>query len=157
MSITQKTIGKIFTDVKTFNEVAGSLSNVSKESIALQLDLLQEEYLETVEAYDNNNPVEFADGVADCLVIILGMVQKCEAAGYDMDEVLYRVCDNNLSKYIPVGEAIHYNPEYTKELNEKHQVFVLKNAVGKIMKPSDFKSVDLSDLVPEGFFEGGVV
>jgi hypothetical protein len=152
MNITQKSIGKIFTDVKTFNEVAGSLNNVTKESIALQLDLLQEEYLETVEAFDTNNPIDFADGVADCLVIILGMVQKLEAAGYDMDEVLYRICVNNLSKYIPVGEAVHFNPEYNKELNEKHQVYVLKNARGKIMKPSDFVSVDLLDCVPESFF-----
>ena len=153
MSITQKTLGTNYTEIKKFNEIGGSLNTVTKDSIALQLDLIQEEYLEAVQAYDGCNPEEFADGVADMFVVICGMIQKLEVAGYDMEAVIDTVCENNLSKYIPINTALHYDPEFTKTLNEKHQVFVLRDKNGKIRKPSNFTPVNLYGLVPKTFFE----
>lgn len=153
MNITQKTIGTNYTQTKKFNEIGGSLDVVTKDSIALQLDLIQEEYLEAVEAFDYNNPEEFADAAADLLVVVFGMIQKLEVAGYDMEAVLERVCDNNLSKYIPINTTIHYDPEFTKTLNEKHQVFVLRDKNGKIRKPTGFTAVNLYGLVPKTFFK----
>ena len=153
MNITQKTIGTNYTEIKKFNEIGGSLNKITKESIALQLDLIQEEYLESVQAFDDCNPEEFADGIADIFVVVCGMIQKLEVAGYDMEAVLERVCDNNLSKYIPINTTIHYDPEFTKTLNEKHQVFVLRDKNGKIRKPTGFTAVNLYGLVPKTFFK----
>ena len=153
MALTQKSVGTAFTEIKKFNEIGGSLQNITKDSIALQLDLIQEEYLETVQAFDDCNSEEFADGIADLFVVVCGMIQKLEVVGYDMEAVLAAVCENNLSKYIPVGKAIHYDPEFTKTLNEKHQVYVLRDKKLKIRKPTNFKPVDLYGLVPKEFFE----
>ena len=153
MSITQKTMGTAYTETKKFNEIGCSLDIITKDSLALQLDLIQEEYLEAVEAFDYENTEEIADAAADLLVVVFGLVQKLEVAGYNMEAVIDAVCENNLSKYIPINTVVHYDPEFTKTLNEKHQVFVLRDKNGKIRKPSNFTPVNLYGLVPKTFFE----
>ena len=153
MALTQKSVGVSFTEIKKFNEIGGSLQNITKASIALQLDLIQEEYLETVQAFDDENMEELVDGCLDMFVVVSGMMQKLEAFGVDVEACLEAICENNLSKYIAVGTALHYDPEFTKTLNEKHQVYVLRDKNLKIRKPSNFKPVDLYGLVPKEFFK----
>ena len=149
----QKDIAKAYTATYKFNDISGNLTNITKDSIALQLDLIQEEYLETVQAYDDEDTEEFADGVADIFVVVCGMIQKLAASGYDMKSVLERVTENNLSKYPSVGTAIRYDPAHTITVNEKHQVQIIKDANGKVRKPLDFKPVDLAGTAPSKFFK----
>lgn len=149
----QKDIGKAYTATQKFNEISGNLTNIIKDSIALQLDLIQEMYLQSVQAYDDEDPEEFADGVADIFVVVCGMIQKLSASGYDMKGVLERVAENNLSKYPTVGSAVRYDPAHTITVNKKYQVQIIKDTNGKVRKPLDFKPVDLQGCFPSKFFK----
>jgi hypothetical protein len=137
-----------YAGTKTFNVVAGTLDKVDETSIALQLDLMQEEYLETVTAFDNKDNVELLDGAVDMLVIAFGLIAKLEVAGFDVATAIDRVVANNLSKFTRKGEAISYNFDYVSKLNKIYNLTVVKNKDGKIMKPSNFVPVILNDLVP---------
>jgi rhamnose utilization protein RhaD (predicted bifunctional aldolase and dehydrogenase) len=138
-----------YAGTKTFNVVAGTLDNIDEASIALQLNLFQEEYLETVQAFDNKDNIELLDGAVDMLIIAFGMIAKLEVAGFDVATAIDRVVANNLSKFTRKGGAVAYNAEYVAKTNEIYNLIVVKNKDGKIMKPSNFVPVVLDDLVPK--------
>ena len=145
----QKSIGQAWGSIFKFNDIASQLHKPNKDSIALQLDLIQEEYLETVDAFDAEDKVEILDGACDMFVVVCGLLQKLEAQGYNVEEALKRVTDNNMSKYPSVSDVENIWPaEYQKMVNKKYGVIVLKNKNGKTMKPPGFKPVDISDCVP---------
>lgn len=146
-----------YNKVATFNKLGGSLDNVTMNSLALQLDLIQEEYVETVEAFDNLDAVEYVDGVADMFVVVTGMIQKLEALGVDMESVINRVCDNNLAKYPIVSEEAFRNgtvfqliPDGCSGKISDGRLIITDDKTGKIRKPTNFTPVDLSD-VPDFF------
>ena len=147
----QKSVGQAYGSVSKFNDIAGQLNKPDKDSIALQLDLIQEEYLETVEAFDEDDKVEILDGALDMFVVVCGLLQKLEAQGYNVEEALKRVCENNLSKFPSTegNKTNTWNPEYTPTFNKKYNVLVLRDSKGKVRKPEGFKSVDISDCVPK--------
>ena len=43
----------------------------------LYMNLITEEYKETLEAFENNDLVEVADGLADMVWVIMGMCSSC--------------------------------------------------------------------------------
>lgn len=140
-----------YAGTKTFNVVAGTLDKVDEVSIALQLNLFQEEYLETVQAFDDKDNVELLDGAVDMLIIAFGMIAKLEIAGFDVATAIDRVVANNSSKYTRKDEAVAYNADYVSKLNTVYNLIVVKNKDGKIMKPSNFVPVVLNDLVPKAW------
>ena len=142
-------------NIGKFNDIAGSLTAVTPSKVNNQLSYIFEELTETIEAFENNNAVELLDGACDLFVTVCGLMQQLHAAGFNVQEAQKRVDANNLSKYPKVGTAIKYKPEHSYELNSKYQVYVIKDAGGKIMKPLDFKPVQLSDLVPKDNFWKG--
>lgn len=148
-----KAIGAAYESIRKFNEIASNLDdNVDKVSLALQLDLIQEEYIETVDDFDANDPVGVLDGSIDMFVTVCGFMQKLESLGYDVEEALKRVTENNLSKYVHNNEANLKNyPEKTHEIevNKKYNLIVYKNENLKVIKPIGFKSVEIDDLVPD--------
>ncbi len=144
-------ISKAYSSVEKFNEIAGNLTNVDAESINLQLSFIFEELSETIEAFENKNSRELIDGAADIFVTTAGLLQKLSILGFDVDKAIEKVCENNLSKFPDVGTAIRFDGEFTSTLNEKHQVYVIKDKTGKIRKPADFIPVDLSDCVSHNF------
>lgn len=148
----QKSVGQAYGSILKFNDIAGNFKGDFDDSIALQLDLMQEEYLETVEAYDLADDVGLLDGALDMFVIACGLLQKLDDYGYNIEEALKRVCENNLSKFPSTANNATnvWPPEYQAMINKKHQVLVLKNKAGKIVKPPSFKPVDISDCVPVG-------
>lgn len=146
-------MNKVYEDVEFFNDVAGNLTGVDKASIAAQLDFIQEEYLETVAAFDDEDPVELLDGVADLIVTVFGLAQKLEASGYNVSEAVQRVCVNNNSKYVPKGQPLRYNSEHTASLNQTYGVWVIKDKNLKIKKHSLFEEVDIVDCAPTEFFK----
>lgn len=145
-----KVIKVAYNEVGEFNDIAGNLTNVSLESIDAQLSFIFEELTETIDGLEQGNMVELLDGACDLFVTVGGLMQKLEAMGFNVAHALGRVNANNLSKFPKLGE-LYREPEgiASVKLNEKYQRIVLKDANGKVRKPADFVSVDLSDLVPD--------
>ena len=109
-------------DVKIFMEACGqtvertpTLSAESLAQRALYKKLITEEYLEFVEAYDDNDMVEMADACGDLVWVILGF---CNTAGINFNAVWQEVLASNMSKTVE-GK-------------------VIKRADGKILKPDTF-------------------
>ena len=141
-------IEEAYKSVKDFNAIAGNLTDVDDLSIALQLDLIQEEYIEGVEAFDAGDKVELLDAAVDMWIVVSGLLHKLESQGYDTAKAIQKVTDNNMSKYIKAIEKSIWPTEYKSMYNKEYGVIVLRNKDNKIMKPPGFKPVDLSDCVP---------
>jgi len=148
-----------YCSVRRFNNIAQNLENVDHESVHKQLQFIKEELDETFDAYHFENEVELLDGAVDLWVTVAGLLQKLEASGFNVAEAMHRVDVNNLSKFPSYdlskgveGIAVHQPPESQPYLMTAYDVIVFKNANGKIMKPTTFKPVDLSDMAI-GFFK----
>lgn len=92
------------------------------DQVQLYMDLITEEYNETLEAYRNGDIVELADGLADMVWVIMGMASSLDI---DFEDVWEEVKRSNMSKFVD-GVAIR-NPK-----------------TGKIMKPDTFSEPDLA-------------
>jgi len=189
-----ETIQEAYKNVELFNSIAGNLDNVTPDSVNNQLSFIFEELSETIEAvergiypegrYDDDNEdpdynpeVEVIDGVCDLFVTVAGLMQKLEAAGFDVSGALKKVNENNLSKF-PQGDlaVIKNIPEITevprkyedvfeltvqppntvKEYNSQYSVYVFKDIeTGKIKKPTNFVPVNLKGFEVVGFLSGG--
>ena len=145
-------IEQSYNNVFVFNDVANNLTNVTWQSVDNQVSFIWEELNETIDAVEVGDATEVLDGACDLLVTVFGLLQKLEAAGFNVAEAIQRVDANNLSKYIKVGKTVRYNKEFYTELNEKYGVYVVKDKNQKIRKHAEFKEVDLSGLSPQGFF-----
>ena len=150
---------------RKFNEIAGNLEDNSPERINFQLDLINEELVETAAATGHEgcdcgqeaaapNAIELLDGACDLFVTVAGLMQKLEAAGFNVEEALKRVCDNNMAKFPLAVELPSTCPEGSDvSLSScgKHIIYK-RNSDGKVTKPTNFVSVDLEGLAPEGYF-----
>lgn len=144
-----KSIGKAWQEIYTFNDLAGNLNVVDAESINNQISFIFSELEETIEAFEEQDAVEVLDGACDLFVTVVGLMQKLEVAGFNVQEALKRVNENNNSKFVPVGDVLQYAHGFTATLNEKHQRFVIKDGNDKVRKHANFKEVDISDCVPD--------
>ena len=90
----------------------------------LYMDLITEEYKETLEAFQEKDMIEVADGLADMVWVIMGM---CSSCGIDFEKVWNEVKASNMSKFID-GKAI-------------------KNEDGKIMKPEAYFRPDIKKVL----------
>ena len=89
--------------------------NLKNDQTQLYMNLIEEEFNETLNAFIEDDLVEVADGLADMVWVIMGM---CNSCGIDFDSVWQEVKASNMSKF-PNGKAI-------------------KNEHGKIMKPDSY-------------------
>ena len=89
--------------------------NLNNEQTQLYMNLIKEEFEETLKAFDEEDLVEVADGLADMVWVIMGM---CNSAGIDFDKIWAEVKSSNMSKFVD-GKFI-------------------KNDSGKIMKPETY-------------------
>ena len=105
------------TDVKTFMDACEQPSDIGLESAQanLYMDLIREEFLETVVAFENKDIVEIADGLADMVWVIMGMANTLNIP---FDDVWREVQSSNMSKCVE-GK-------------------VIKNKAGKVMKPDTY-------------------
>ena len=154
---------KHYDSVKLFNEIAGNLDTPSFKTIEQQAELIREEVNETILAAYQSNYVGLVDGVADIFVTFAGLLQKLEVLGYYNDSATDAVCENNLTKFVSLDHPdldriiVDTKQLYQQrgiqvktEVNLEHSVMIFKNAeTGKILKPSNYKSVNLVDFVPE--------
>lgn len=115
-------------DVSDFM-IAGEQNIISKPSInskqaELYMNLIKEEFLETSKAFEEQDLIEVADGLADMVWVIMGM---CSSCGIDFEKVWNEVKASNMSKFID-GKAI-------------------KNEDGKIMKPEAYFRPDIKKVL----------
>lgn len=147
-----------YESVERFNDIAGNFDNVDVAAIEAQIKVVVEEINELKEAFYNKDAVGLLDGACDGFVTLMGLIQKMSVAGFDVSEAIDRVNANNFEKFpseITVSDAEYYTEQgWDVQVNEKYNSLVLKDVNGKIRKPLGFKSVEISDLVPEGFFGG---
>lgn len=156
----KETIQEAYNNVFLFNKIATNLDAVTPESVDNQLSFIYEELVETIDAIESFNEVELVDGACDLFVTVAGLMQKLEAAGFDVAGALAKVNANNLSKfpdYDVRGSHLLYQPNNTTiNVNEQYSVVVYKDVeTGKIKKPTNFVPVDLSGY-KIGFLKGGV-
>lgn len=151
-------------DCYAFNDIAGKDSQCSLKDIEFQYNLILEETKEIKEkGIDHNNAKEVVDGVVDVLVTALGLVQKLEYLGVDMNKAMRDTAYNNLTKYpsderTAIETAQKYEQEGTQvsvEYNSDYELFVIKNLKDKVMKPVGFESNDLSNCIPEDLLLNG--
>lgn len=97
----------------------------NEDQIQLYMDLITEEYEETLAAYKAGDVVELADGLADMVWVIMGMASSLDI---EFEDVWEEVRRSNMSKFVD-GVAIR-NPD-----------------TGKIMKPDTFSEPDLKTVL----------
>lgn len=153
MSLFHYDISDFDLEVETFNIISGNLKNVNYDSLNLQIKLIEEESKELREAFDNNDKPEILKEAIDLAVVTLGFLQKLQAQGYDVSTAMSVVASNNLDKF-PSSKSIAdstvlMNKGWYLEHNEDYNVYVIKDANGKVRKPLDYSKVDLSKFVGE--------
>ena len=94
--------------------------NLKNDQTQLYMNLIEEEFNETLNAFIEDDLVEVADGLADMVWVIMGM---CNSAGIDFDKIWKEVKSSNMSKFVE-GKFI-------------------KNDAGKIMKPKTHFKPDI--------------
>ena len=94
--------------------------NLKNYQTQLYMNLIEEEFNETLNAFIEDDLVEVADGLADMVWVIMGM---CNSAGIDFDKIWKEVKSSNMSKFVE-GKFI-------------------KNDAGKIMKPETYFKPDI--------------
>ena len=151
MKNTQTLYNKIY----QFNNFAGNLDVVTVDDISNQLDIDYSEVIETIEAFDEKDTTEYIDGLADKYVTLTGLIQQMEAIGFNMDEAIERVCDNNLTKFVDAGRYTSgIQPDNTEAIHiPEHNLIMFKDENGKVKKPLNYIPVDLSDLVVKDIFK----
>ena len=94
--------------------------NLKNDQTQLYMNLIEEEFNETLNAFIEDDLVEVADGLADMVWVIMGM---CNSAGIDFDKIWKEVKISNMSKFVE-GKFI-------------------KNDAGKITKPKTYFKPDI--------------
>lgn len=169
-----------FRSIELFNKLIGA--EASEKSVFNQLERVQEELTETFNAiaidvnaelgepdkksewnllpcHTFEQKVELIDGVCDQLVVVIGLIAKLEALGYDVFGALNEVCDNNLSKFTKEVIVAQYTQRhYEEELdtpctivyNEEHKLYGIRNSENsKLLKPINYKPVNIEKYVPK--------
>lgn len=110
-------------DVEQFMYIGEQPTDVGidSEQAKLYMNLITEEYLETLAAYQSKDLVEVADGLADMVWVIMGMASTLNIP---FDAVWEEVRNSNMSKFVD-GKAI-------------------KDENGKIQKPDTFFRPDIA-------------
>lgn len=146
--------------VYVFNSVAGKMKHApSLTDIHNQVKLVLEEAQETMTASDQSDIKGILDGFCDVLVTAVGLGHILQMYGVDVNSAMVKVYKNNLTKFIPntdEGNEIvkqtmdYYNNKGVQcyaEYNGFGNWWIIKNTNNKVLKPVNYKSVDISDCV----------
>lgn len=137
------TMNDVYTDVQLFNKLAGNLDNVTLESIDAQIGFCFEELSEAIESFEQGDMSNFVKEVCDMQVVLSGLIQKLAASGVDMEEAMKEVNENNLTKFPKELTEADFASGLKVVFNEQHARFMLKDAVGKIKKPTNYKPANM--------------
>src|SRR6056300_869114 len=112
-------------DVRKFMDACEQPSDQGwGEQAALYMDLITEEYKETLDAYNKGDLVEVADGLADMVWVIMGLANTLSIP---FDDVWREVKNSNMSKCVD-GK-------------------VIKNEAGKVMKPDTYFPPNIAKII----------
>ena len=70
-----------------------------KDFMAFRLDFIEEEFMETVKAFVENDPEEIVDGLIDICVVAIGTL---DAFGVNANEAWNRVLEANMAKKVGI-------------------------------------------------------
>lgn len=168
----QNRMSELYELTKKFNTISGSINELSEKAFIEQYTYIREEFNEmaTTCGDDKNTDSDFLgfsnttgfiepllDDCLDVIITVFGMLQKLEALGVDINQAAIDTAMNNLSKYPNSPTIAHQTVENAKiekgieavaTLNEEHGVYVIRNKhTGKVVKPIDFTSNDLSKFI----------
>jgi predicted HAD superfamily Cof-like phosphohydrolase len=104
-----------------------SLKFITVERAAMRNNILSEEVNELLNATLNNNLVEVADAITDCMYILIGTAIEYGIAD-KLPQLFDEVHKSNMSKLDENG-----NPIYRED--------------GKVMKSNNYKSPNISDII----------
>lgn len=136
----RKQLGNLEEFHEAFNSVINnSPTLVDRETFELRFKLLKEENEEYLDACFDGNLVEIADALGDQLYIVLGTIVT-HGLQHVIEEVFERIHQNNLEKLGEDGRPI---------INGQNGVLDNTKPLGKILKPKNWKPVDLKDLIIE--------
>ena len=147
------TLQDFYLGVKLFNDIADNSTKLTMQDLANQQKLISEDaHYEACEAFEDDDAVQLLDSVIDGLYVVLGQLQKLSLLGFDVQQAMKQVQEDNMQKF-PTDEqvAIESVEMYKKAGQEVayKQVqgrFVLYNTrTGKVLKPKGFKPTDLSN------------
>ena len=94
---------------------------LKNDQVKLYMNLIKEEFEETSKAFNEDDLVELADGLADMVWVIMGM---CNNTGINFDKIWTEVRASNMSKFVD-GKFV-------------------KNESGKILKPEGYFKPNIS-------------
>lgn len=145
------------------NDIAGKFKDkYTYKDLLNQVKVIKEEVEELEEAIETANHVNLLKELADVVVTVHGMVDIIEYIGYNVEDALVKVANNNLSKFTPSDKVadesvIDYTNKGVKvklELNTKYNVWVIKDENNKYKKPIDYKpcNVEAYSVSSETFF-----
>ena len=97
---------------------------IKNDQAKLYMNLIKEEFEETSKAFNEDDLVELADGLADMVWVIMGM---CNSTGINFDKVWTEVRASNMSKFVD-GKFV-------------------KNESGKILKPEGYFKPNISKVL----------
>ncbi len=150
-------------DVLTFNKIAGvfDTEDCAGKQIERAIHIFKSECKETIDAYHDKDSVELLEGVCDVFVTLSGLMQTMQHLGFDVEEALKRVCDNNLEKFPQAPETgpsaaqmLFLQPDgTTATYHQPANCYVYKDKNGKVKKPVGFKPVELQDLCPKDIWK----
>ena len=121
---------KEINSITKWNKIANN-SNFNKN---LEISLLTEEFSETIIAIKNNDKLEVLDWVLDMFIVWIWTLYKMWFSDENIDEAFNRVMTNNFEKF---------------KLDENNEYKCIEDENWKIIKPNNFRKVDLSDLIPD--------
>lgn len=132
----RKQLGNLEEFHEAFNSVMNESPNlVDRETFELRFKLLKEENEEYLDACFDGNLVEIADALGDQLYIVLGSIIT-HGLQHVIEEVFERIHISNMSKLVD-----------GKPLINGVNVFDDTKPIGKILKPENWKPVDLKNLI----------
>lgn len=169
---TEYTPNNHFHNIAQFNILAGRFKNLDnmenfKQTVINQIGYIIEEARELQEAVAKGDLGEIVDAAVDVSVTNQGLMQILHVAGIPMDQATRLVDMNNLSKYHTSKEeaqktvdhlALSGVPSFiSQEVSGDDVYFAVKNSnTGKLMKPYNFKPVNLAEIIKPDLAEAFV-
>lgn len=145
--------------IEDFNEIGGNFKNITTEELLSQARVNKEEALELWDALSlKEGEAQILKEAVDNFVTVTGFLKMLEKKGYDVENALIHVGENNLEKFISfddpclVQETIDFYAEQgikvTAENNMEYEFTVIKDENGKIRKPVGYVKADVSKFIP---------
>lgn len=172
--MTGNKIQKLYDLTKEFNIISGSVNEVDEKAFLEQYSYIREEFKELavnvgdkLDTVDGDNISRLSlesfmlepvlDDCLDIIITVFGFMQKLETLGVDVGQAGIDTANNNLSKYTNIPSVVYQTVDKLKTekgintfhtFNQEYNRFVIRNSeTGKIVKPLNFVSNDLSKYI----------